>query len=175
MERKRGLIIGRFQPLHKGHIEIIKKILPQVDELIIGIGSAQYGLEKANPFTSGERMLMLKESMKELEIDPEKYWIIPIPDINNNALWVSHVISFCPKFSVVFSNNPLVKQLFTNRGFSVKSIDFVKRRLYNSTKVRKRLGDGKNWEELVPTSIVEILKNIKAEQRLNDLLSNDMK
>ena len=39
--KKRGLLIGRMQPVHNGHIEIIKQILEEVDEIIIGIGSAQ--------------------------------------------------------------------------------------------------------------------------------------
>ena len=41
----RGILIGRMQPLHNGHIEVIKKILNEVDEIIIGIGSAQISHE----------------------------------------------------------------------------------------------------------------------------------
>ncbi|MDP6459455.1 MAG: adenylyltransferase/cytidyltransferase family protein, partial [Candidatus Hydrothermarchaeota archaeon] len=37
----RGLLIGRFQPFHKGHVYVVKKVLKGVDELIICIGSAQ--------------------------------------------------------------------------------------------------------------------------------------
>ncbi|MFB0514560.1 MAG: adenylyltransferase/cytidyltransferase family protein, partial [Candidatus Bathyarchaeia archaeon] len=39
---KRGLFVGRFQPIHKGHVKAISDILKQVDELVIVIGSAQY-------------------------------------------------------------------------------------------------------------------------------------
>ena len=54
--KKRGLLIGRMQPVHNGHIEIIKQILEEVDEIIIGIGSAQLSHELKNPFTAGERL-----------------------------------------------------------------------------------------------------------------------
>ena len=37
----RGLLIGRMQPVHNGHIQIIEKTLNYVDEVVIGIGSAQ--------------------------------------------------------------------------------------------------------------------------------------
>ena len=37
----RGLLVGRMQPVHEGHLEVIKRILEEVDEVIIGIGSAQ--------------------------------------------------------------------------------------------------------------------------------------
>ena len=30
----RGILIGRMQPIHKGHIQVIKKILEEVDEII---------------------------------------------------------------------------------------------------------------------------------------------
>ena len=40
---KRGLIVGRFQPPHRGHLEIIKKIMKEVDELIIVVGSVLVG------------------------------------------------------------------------------------------------------------------------------------
>ena len=32
---KRGLFVGRFQPIHKGHVKAIKDVLKQVDELVI--------------------------------------------------------------------------------------------------------------------------------------------
>ena len=44
MNGKRGLLIGRMQPVHKGHISVINETLKEVDELIIGIGSADKGI-----------------------------------------------------------------------------------------------------------------------------------
>ena len=36
----RAFYIGRFQPFHKGHLKVISQIAREVDELVIGIGSA---------------------------------------------------------------------------------------------------------------------------------------
>jgi nicotinamide-nucleotide adenylyltransferase len=36
------LLIGRFQPFHKGHLQVVKTIARDCDDIIIGIGSAQY-------------------------------------------------------------------------------------------------------------------------------------
>src|SRR3970040_1541422 len=52
----RALWIGRFQPFHLGHLSMAKRILAEVDELVIGIGSAQYSHTPENPFTAGERL-----------------------------------------------------------------------------------------------------------------------
>lgn len=54
MEKVRGILIGRMQPVHNGHIEVIKKTLEEVDEIVIGIGSAQKSHELKDPFTAGE-------------------------------------------------------------------------------------------------------------------------
>ena len=62
MNKVRGILIGRMQPVHKGHMQVINKILEEVDEIIIGIGSAQLSYELKNPFTAGERVIMLKKA-----------------------------------------------------------------------------------------------------------------
>jgi nicotinamide-nucleotide adenylyltransferase len=36
----RGLLVGRMQPIHEGHMDVIRRILGDVDEVIICIGSA---------------------------------------------------------------------------------------------------------------------------------------
>ena len=45
------LYIGRFQPFHNGHLQLIKSIENKFDQIIIGIGSSQYSHDKNNPFT----------------------------------------------------------------------------------------------------------------------------
>jgi nicotinamide-nucleotide adenylyltransferase len=54
-----SLVIGRFQPLHLGHMDVIRKCADESDHLTIGIGSAQYSHTVDNPFSAGERYLMI--------------------------------------------------------------------------------------------------------------------
>ncbi|MFL6479721.1 MAG: adenylyltransferase/cytidyltransferase family protein, partial [Nitrososphaera sp.] len=78
-----GLFIGRFQPFHKGHLATVKFALERVDQLVIVIGSAQKSHELRNPFTAGERIRMIKESLDEDgEADTRRILIIPVPDID---------------------------------------------------------------------------------------------
>jgi nicotinamide-nucleotide adenylyltransferase len=170
---KRGLFIGRFQPVHKGHIDIIKKIMQEVDELIIGIGSAQESHTLENPFTAGERELMILRSLAEEQIDLSKVHIIPIPDVNNNAIWVSYVLSLSPPFHVVYSGNPLVCRLFKEAGFEVKRPPLVKRKEYWGTEIRERMLKNKNWKELVPRAVAEVISEIDGVARLKELAQND--
>jgi len=82
----RALMIGRFQPIHLGHLKGIQQILNEVDELIILIGSAQYSHSFNNPFTAGERVAMVHAALCESAIDLSRCFIIPIPDTNDNRI-----------------------------------------------------------------------------------------
>lgn len=169
MSTVRGILIGRMQPLHNGHIEVIKKILNEVDEIIIGIGSAQISHELKDPFTAGERVLMITNALIENNIDPSRYYIIPMEDINFNAIWVSHVKMMTPPFSVVYSGNSLVKQLFYEEGFEIRNPPLYDRMNLSGTEVRRRILEDENWEELVPKATVDIISEINGIERLKNL------
>ncbi len=166
---KRGILIGRFQPPHKGHIEVFKQILDEVDELVVGIGSAQESHTLENPFTADERMLMLRKAIAEARIDLARVHLAPIPDIHDDTRWVSHVVSLSPEFSVVYSGNPWVKRLFEEAGFEVRTPPLFKRKEYWGTEIRDRMIKGGRWEDLVPKSVLDVMREIKAVERLREL------
>jgi nicotinamide-nucleotide adenylyltransferase len=167
------LIVGRFQPPHKGHIELCKKILVEVGELVVGIGSAQESHTLENPFTAGERILMLTRALTDEGMDMSRIHLVPIPDVNNNAIWVTHVISLSPPFHVVYSGNPLVRRLFKEAGFDTRRPPMIKRKEYWGTAIRDQMIKGGDWQELVPKAVVEVMREIKGIERLRDLSKTD--
>lgn len=169
MDKIRGILIGRMQPVHNGHMQVIKKILEEVDEIIIGIGSAQLSHELKDPFTAGERIVMVSQALADADVDPSRYYIIPMQDINFNALWVSHVKMITPPFSIVYSGNSLVKQLFSEEGFEVRQPPLYDRLHLSGTEVRKRILNDSNWEELVPEATVKLIQEIDGIERLKNL------
>jgi nicotinamide-nucleotide adenylyltransferase len=160
---KRGFYIGRFQPFHLGHRKVIGEIARHVDELIIGIGSAQLSHKPENPFTAGERILMISRSLEDLDL---YYYVIPINDLYQNALWVAHVRSLTPPFSDVYSNNPLVSRLFQESGYEVKYSPMYNREEYSGTEIRRRMLAGEDWEKLVPEAVVDVIGEINGVDRL---------
>jgi nicotinamide-nucleotide adenylyltransferase len=169
----RGLYVGRFQPFHIGHLDAIKEVLKEVDELVIVIGSAQYSHNCNNPFTAGERLVMVREALKEDGVDSSKVWIVPVPDVHLHMLWVSAVEGYTPKFNVLYSNEPLTRRLFMEAGYQVKSIPLFERKLYMSTLIREKMVKDESWSECVPKSTADFIKKIDGVNRLRDLVRTD--
>jgi len=159
-----SLIVGRFQPFHNGHMEVIRKCSNEWDRFVIGIGSAQYSHEIENPFTAGERYLMIDESLRDEGID--NYFIIPIEDLNRYSVWVPHVISMSPPFSVVYSNNHLTKRLFNEWGYEVRDTPPYSRSIYSGTAVRKMIAEDGDWTSCVPKAVVDVIEDIDGVNRI---------
>ena len=163
--------MGRFQPYHLGHHVVIKQIASEADEVIICIGSAQRSHELDNPFTAGERYLMISKSLREEGIS--NFYIVPILDVNWNAVWVSHVESLIPPVDVVFTNNPLIERLFKERGYEVRIPLLFNRKEYSGSEIRRRMLNNENWGVLVPKAVVEVVKEIEGMRRMDSLHRTD--
>ncbi len=83
-----GVLVGRFQMLHKGHEEIIEKSLELCEKTAVFIGSSQESRTEKNPFSFEERKEMLKT------VFGDKIMVFPLPDIGvgNNSAWGEYVI-----------------------------------------------------------------------------------
>ena len=170
---KRGLYVGRFQPFHMGHLSAVKAVLKDVDELVIVVGSAQYSHTMANPFTAGERLVMVRSALEEASLDSSRVWVVPVPDVHLHMLWVSALEGYTPKFDVVYSNEPLTRRLFTEAGYKVKGIRFFERKVYSSTDIRANMIKGEDWKNLVPKSVAAFIMEIDGVNRLTDLTKSD--
>jgi len=169
----RGLYVGRFQPFHLGHLDAIKTVIKSVDELVIVIGSAQYSHNSNNPFTAGERLVMIRHALQEAGIDYSRFWIVPVPDVHLHMLWVSALEGYTPQFNTVYSNEPLTRRLFMEAGYKVKSIRFFERKIYSSTLIREKMLKGESWTTLVPKGVAEFIGEIDGVNRLRDLARTD--
>jgi nicotinamide-nucleotide adenylyltransferase len=151
----------------------VKKILGEVDEVIVAIGSAQYSHNVNNPFTAGERLVMIREALRDEKMDLSRVWLVPVPDVHLHMMWVSALEGYTPRFAVVYSNEPLTRRLFVEAGYEVKDIPLYDRRVYSSAEIRKRMVKGEDWEEYVPKKVSEFIKEIDGVNRLRDLNRSD--
>jgi nicotinamide-nucleotide adenylyltransferase len=167
---RRGFYIGRFQPYHNGHQSVLEHIADDVDEIVIGIGSAQLSHLNDNPFTAGERVLMITRALASLSCP---FYVIPIEDIKRNALWVAHVLSMTPPFDLCYSSNPLVVQLFKEGGIKVQSPAMYERETLSGTEIRRRMLMGEPWKPLVPPEVIRVIKEIDGVERLVQISQKD--
>jgi len=165
-----GLIIGRFQPFHNGHLEVIMTIASECDFIIVGIGSADLSHTFDNPFTAGERYLMIARSLKQRGV--ENIYLVPIVDINRYAVWVSHVEAIVPPFNAIYSNNSLTRRLFREAGYQVRASPLFNREMYSGTEIRRRILKNEEWEFLVPPGVAEVIHEIDGESRLRELMKD---
>jgi nicotinamide-nucleotide adenylyltransferase len=169
----RGLYVGRFQPFHLGHGYHVNYVLGEVEEIIIAVGSPQLSHELNDPFTTGERISMIRLALLEMGVSFSKYYIIPIPDANTHAIWTAQVITYSPSFDIVYSNDPLTCRLFKETGIKVKNVPLFRREMYSATEARRRILSNQNWEELLHKNVAKFIKQIDGDHRIRELAGSD--
>jgi len=166
----RGFYIGRFQPYHSGHHRVVEQIATEVDELVVGIGSAGDSHSARNPFTAGERIMMITKALVDFDLVT---YAVPIEDLERNAVWVSHVQSMSPNFDVAYSNNPLVIRLFNEAGIEVRQSPMYDRDVLEGTEIRRRMVEDGDWESLVPDAVAGVVEEIEGIERIQQVSDSD--
>lgn len=95
---KVGVIIGRFQPLHDGHVHLIKEAESQCDHLIILVGSANQCRSIKNPWNYVERGIKIHNVLNSLNITSAS--VHPLNDyLYNDLQWKADVITTVENFA----------------------------------------------------------------------------
>ena len=89
-----SLMIGRFQPFHKGHEALVRKVLDEGKNVCISLRDTP--IDEANPYSVNERINMVKQVFPG-EIKTGRVEISVIPDIDEvvygrNVGWSSREI-----------------------------------------------------------------------------------
>jgi nicotinamide-nucleotide adenylyltransferase len=162
-----GLLIGRFQPFHLGHLEALQFALSKVDKLWVGLGSSNKSIEKSNPFSAEERKEMILSSIDDSM--KNKITIYFIPDVDNHVKWIEKIDTIVPKFDIVFSNDPLTDHLYSKRTVQVISIPFLNRDTLSGTNIRNLIINDQKWENFVPEGTKNFLINFGVKAHLKNL------
>lgn len=172
-----ALFVGRFQPFHKGHLEVVKKLSQRHDIVKIGIGSAQYSRKNPHPsdnknrhiFDVRERRKMIERSLINKGI--ANFEIIDILDLHNIPAWFEYLDSCIGRYDIVYSNNPVVTDFCDESDIKWEYIPYVDRDVYSGTNVRQRIADDdSSWRHLVPEQTEKVIQKTYQEirQHLNE-------
>ncbi len=162
-----GLLIGRFQPFHNGHLEAVIFALSKVEKLYVGIGSSNKDHEKRNPFTADERKSMITSSIDDNF--SKRIEIFYIPDLTDHSKWTQSIDAIVPKYDIVFSNDDFTQSLYEKRDIKVVPVNLKDREELSGTNIREKILNNINWESLVPDGTKNILLEINARSRLEQL------
>ena len=178
MRVRYGMVHGRFQPFHTGHLHYTLEALRRSEHLIIGItnpdpfatqveaADTQRHTPEANPFTFFERQWMIRSALIEAGVKLSRVSIVPFP-IHAPERWAY----YCPKETVqfirVFSEWGREKAArLQAAGWQVEILDPGATKQDSGRTVRGCLIQGQGWEQLVPAGVGAVLKQIGAPERL---------
>ena len=163
-------MIGRYQPFHLGHLELVRQVLKENHEIIILIGSSQANFTLKNPFTAGERVWMIRDSLIESKIDLSRVFLVNVTDDENNVKWFSNIKCVSPPFNVIYTGNNFVRTLLKRETIILKKPKLIEGNLLKGSVIRKLiLEDNTKWQELVSKSVIKIFKEIDAVERIRNI------
>ena len=100
------MLIGRFQPLHNAHLEIIKRCTALTDQLVIVAGSAKQPRTYKNPFTFEERKRMILDATQGLSLN---VYVEPnIDTIYNDQAWAVRVQGIHSKYRCLGTKDAII-------------------------------------------------------------------
>lgn len=170
---RRGMIHGRFQPFHNGHLEYLREAADRSDDLFVGItnpdpdrirlepSDPERHLPGANPFTFIERLLMVKAAAQEIGLGLEQLHIVPFP-ISEPELWSAYVPRGATHFLRVHSPWGQAKlERLRAVGYEVVVLESIAAKEVSGRDVRAALADREDWRRLVPAGVARILDEIR--------------
>jgi cytidyltransferase-like protein len=164
-----GMIHGRFQPFHNGHLEYLRGAAAQSDVVFIGITNPDPArikeepsdplrhLPESNPFSYVERLLMVTEVAHDERI---RAHVIPFP-VNEPELWPAYVPPGVTQYVRLFSDWGGTKlERMREAGYDVVVLDEGAEKGISGADVRAAIRAGDDWEALVPPGVARVIRSL---------------
>ena len=168
--RPYGVVLGRFQPLHIGHMEYLEAARQKCHRLVVGITNPDVrsltsheadpnrSKTESNPFSYFLRHQMIEQSLRDAGWLPGAFTIVPAEVTDMCA-----AAAFLPQpekttfFVTIYDawGEEKAKRL-SELGFAVETLwrRSMYERVTSGTDIRRRMRDGCMWRHLVPGGVV---------------------
>lgn len=167
---KIGIIHGRFQAFHNGHLQYILNGIDHCDHIFIGITNYDIYEEKpynhydsvranrsSNPFSFYHRFMMIKNSLLESHISIDKFDIVPFPIEYPNK--ICQYVPMNGIFFIALLDEWDRRKLDIFKSLEVKTevlhppILFPNENRISGTLVRNNIRQDMEWKNLVPNAV----------------------
>lgn len=196
---KTGIILARLQPIHNGHLALIKKAVAENDEVYIFIGSADK-FNQRNPLPISLRLQLTEEAIDfefgkpyiansdgDIKKTKDRIHIVPLDDLTDESD-NSHDWGFYLYSKIVTETKNPYFTIYYSDGFEIITTWFPSFILRNNvslcllarnanvkgisaTKVRQLIEeDSKDLNTYVPPCVVEKRETIKKHIELSKLI-----
>lgn len=175
-----GVIHGRFQMLHLGHMEYLLAGKERCEHLLIGISNPDASLvrysaanphrsaPRSNPLSYYERFEMLRGAMLEAGVPREDFDIVPFP-INCPELLFNYVPRDAKFYMTLYDEwSEEKRRTLLALGCEVEVMwrRSNAEKAYSGTEVRRRIRSGGEWSHMVPPSVYAYAVAHGLEERL---------
>jgi len=189
IKKRVGVIHGKFQLLHKGHMEYLLEGKRRCDFLYIGITNPDVLLTKehvtdknrsnpkSNPFMYYERMEMIRDALLEEGIKKDEFEIVPFP-INIPELLKFYIPMDATFFITIYDEWGWHKYNLLKKMDLIIDLMWVREmseRYTSGTEVRNLIANNKEWEYLVPNSVVKYIKEKELDKRIHRIFNDKNK
>lgn len=150
-------IIGRFKPVHKGHIATLETVCENAEHVLIGLGSPNK-YDARNPFTAKESGEMINAVLHSKYLN---YSFLEVPDFDNAVLWRENTVKLFGKLDCFVTSNDYVVELLKSDYKIVHPFEIVPPEKFmpiNATMVRMAMAKKEPWEHFVPDAVANYIK-----------------
>jgi bifunctional NMN adenylyltransferase/nudix hydrolase len=183
-----AIIIGRFQPFHNAHLQLLQVALTQAEQVIIALGSHRTASNIKNPWTTAQREQMIRASVSPDKLD-RLHFVYLRDYLYNDNLWGAELqaqvaaITHDEK-SIVLIGHRKDSSSYYLEGFPQWEFqDFSQHLPIHATLIRESYFRGSSeWQTQVPPAVREFLnvfaqtaeyKNLAQEQIFIDEYKKD--
>lgn len=154
------VVLGRFQPFHKGHEYLVKSAV-RLGMVTIAIGSSEAEQGPDNPWSAEERTAMIKAWATGESIAVE---VVCIPDINDPPKWVKHATEYHGE-GILATSDENTAQLYRQSGWDVKDISMSSRENLQGWRVRQTM----KMMSMIQDD--EVLRNVMQESLPDEIIN----
>lgn len=155
--------LGRFQPFHLGHYNVLKEEKDNYEDFKVIVGSPDRSRTERNPLNFKERKSLIKACFPEIKVigieDTEEDPQNSDPETTANQKWARE---FEKKgFDVIISGNDKVKEIIeSHTDIEVRRPEMFEENIYSGTEIRRRVKSDEEWRYLTPKCSHEKLEGL---------------
>lgn len=172
---KTGVIHGRFQGLHYGHMEYLLEAKRRCEHLVVGITNYTCSEknqkisaidthrlnEKDNPFSYYHRMKMVEGALLDAGIKREEFDVVPFPVERPDK-----IANFVPENAVYFMTiyddwGIEKKKILESLNLKVEVMWAGRKKVISGSLVREKIRNNEEWKNLVPFFVFEYINELK--------------